>query len=290
MSDNEAVKGWSAAVSSFDNVSFFVSDALSHATQRLHPRPGQRVLDVGTGTGVSARNAARFGARVIGVDPDEELLAAAKELSKHVTPPIEFRAGTAESLADDDAYFDSIISTFGVMFSSEPRQAAHELARVLKPRGRMVLANWIPGGAVEKTFGLIRKYDPRRRASVEGGASPMDWGRPEYLSRLFESSFQLTFEEGISKAHFDSAEHMYEFHARGFGPLREARKQPTHRRSVRDPPRRREIPNAIGCRLAWIVRRIRTRGHPGSARMCIPLATRLTDMQFAKATSGSEVA
>ena len=221
MSDNESVGGWSAAVSSFDNVSFFVSDALSHATQRLHPRPGQRVLDVGTGTGVSARNAARFGARVIGVDPNEELLAAAKELSKHVTPPIEFRAATAESLADDDAYFDSIISTFGVMFSSEPSQAAHELARVLKPRGRMVLANWIPGGAVEKTFGLIRKYDPKRKASVGGGASPMDWGRPEYLSRLFESSFQLTFEEGTSKAHFDSAEHMYEFHARGFGPLRE---------------------------------------------------------------------
>ncbi len=235
-SDHDVVEGWSAAASLFDNVSFFVSDALSHATQRLNPRPGQRVLDVGTGTGASARNAARFDARVVGVDPNEDLLETAKELSEHVAPPIEFRAGTAESLPSEDASFDSIISTFGVMFSSEPNQAAHELARVLAPGGRIVLANWIPGGAVEKTFALIRKYDPRRRASVEGGASPMDWGRPEYLSRLFESSFELIFEEGISKAHFDSAEHMYEFHAHSFGPLREvlALSSEDDQRAVRD--------------------------------------------------------
>ena len=49
----------------------------------------------------------------------------------------------------------------------------------------------------------------------------MDWGRPEYLSQLFQSSFELIFEEGINKAHFDSAEQMYEFYARSFGPLRE---------------------------------------------------------------------
>jgi ubiquinone/menaquinone biosynthesis C-methylase UbiE len=220
-SDHEVVEGWSAAASLFDNVSFFVSDALSHATQRLNPGPGQRVLDVGTGTGVSARNAARFGARVVGVDPNEDLLKTAKELSGHVTPPIEFRAGTAESLPNEDASFDSIISTFGVMFSSEPNQAAHELARVLKPGGRMVLASWIPGGAVEKTFALIRKFDPRRKAPRGGELSPMDWGRPEYLSRLFEPSFELIFEEGVSRAHFDNPDHMYEFHARGFGPLRE---------------------------------------------------------------------
>ena len=220
-SDHDMVEGWSAAASLFDNVSFFVSDALSHATQRLNPRPGQRVLDVGTGTGASARNAARFGARVVGVDPNEDLLETAKELSEHVAPPIEFRAGTAEFLPSEDASFDSIISTFGVMFSSEPNQAAHELARVLAPGGRIVLANWIPGGVVEETFALIRKHDPRRNAPLDGEPSPMDWGRPEYVSRLFESSFELTFEEGVSRAHFDVPDHMYDFYARGFGPLRE---------------------------------------------------------------------
>ena len=115
--DHDVVEGWSAAASLFDNVSFFVSDALSHAIQRLNPRPGQRVLDVGTGTGTSARNAARFGARVVGVDPNEDLLETAKKLSEHVAPPIEFRAGTAESLPNEDGSFDSTISTFGVVIS-----------------------------------------------------------------------------------------------------------------------------------------------------------------------------
>ena len=72
---------WDRGGKNYDNVSFAVSDALKHAAQRLDARAGERILDVATGTGWSARNVARSGARVTGVDISRELLAAARDLS-----------------------------------------------------------------------------------------------------------------------------------------------------------------------------------------------------------------
>lgn len=221
MSGTEAIEGWGTVGKSFDDMSFSMSDALVHAAQRLNPRFGQIVIDIGTGTGTSARNAARFGARVVGVDPAPALLEAAKDLSKHVAPAIDYRVGAAESLPCESACFDSAISTFGIMFSSEPKRAATEAARVLKPRGRLILANWVPDDAVTMTFALLAKYDPRHTDSVEGGASPLDWGVPEYVSELLSGAFELIFERGVNTVYFDSAEDMYDFYARCFGPLQE---------------------------------------------------------------------
>ena len=83
---------WGRGGKDYDEVSFAISDALAHAAQRLNARAGERILDVATGTGWSARNVARRGAVVTGVDIAPELLAAAADLSRHIRPPIEFRA------------------------------------------------------------------------------------------------------------------------------------------------------------------------------------------------------
>src|SRR4029077_16421661 len=82
---------WGRGGKHYDNVSFAISDALAHAAQRLNAHAGERILDVATGTGWSARNVARTGAAVTGVDISQELLAAARELSAHVRPAIDFR-------------------------------------------------------------------------------------------------------------------------------------------------------------------------------------------------------
>lgn len=123
-------------------MSFAVSDALAHAAQRLNARAGERILDVATGTGWSARNVARTGAAVTGVDISGELLLAARELSGHLRPPIDFRQGDAECLPFDDGAFDGVISTFGVMFAVNQARAATELARVCRSGGRLALATW----------------------------------------------------------------------------------------------------------------------------------------------------
>ena len=59
---------WGMGGRYYDDVSFAISDALTHAAQRLNARSGQAILDVATGTGWSARNAARSGATVMAVD------------------------------------------------------------------------------------------------------------------------------------------------------------------------------------------------------------------------------
>src|SRR5262245_65215247 len=101
----------------YDNVSFAISDALAHAAQRLNARQCERILDVATGSGWSARNGGRAGAVVTGVDIAEGLLEAARDLSQHVRPRIEFKLGDAERLPFADGAFDGVISTFGVMFA-----------------------------------------------------------------------------------------------------------------------------------------------------------------------------
>src|SRR5690348_1767322 len=91
-----AAEMWDAGGRSFDDISFAISDALGHAAQRLSPRAGEEILDVATGTGWSARNAARMGARVTAVDIAPALIRAAEALSGPATSAIDYRVADAE--------------------------------------------------------------------------------------------------------------------------------------------------------------------------------------------------
>ena len=148
---------WSLGGENYDEISFGVSDALAHAAQRLAPKANEQILDVATGTGWSARNVARAGARVTAVDIAADLLTAARELSAHVRPPIAFQLADAESLPFPDGHFDGVISTFGVMFARNHERAAAELARVCRKGGRLVLATWAPEGFAPKVLGRPRQ-------------------------------------------------------------------------------------------------------------------------------------
>jgi cyclopropane fatty-acyl-phospholipid synthase-like methyltransferase len=69
---------WSAGGAGYDEISHGISDALEHCVRRLAPQPGERVLDLATGTGWTSRLVARRGAVVDGVDIAEGLLASAR--------------------------------------------------------------------------------------------------------------------------------------------------------------------------------------------------------------------
>lgn len=211
-----AAELWGLGGRAYDEVSYAISDALAHAAQRLNPKPGERILDVATGTGWTARNAARGGAEVVGVDISPALLAAARELSAHLRPEPSFELADAERLPFPDGAFDGVISTFGVMFAQDQRRAAAELARVCRPGGRLVVAAWAPGGAVEAFFGLIA----RRSEAPPPAASPMAWGDPESLRRLLGDAFDLVVEDGVSRAYHDDEDDIWRWYARGFGPVR----------------------------------------------------------------------
>jgi SAM-dependent methyltransferase len=100
---------------------------------------GDRVLDVGCGTGVVARQAAqRVGPedRVVGLDLNPRMLAVARRIA----PEIEWRQGDAGQLPFEDGAFDVVVSQFAAMFFPDPVLALREMWRVLGPRGRLAVA------------------------------------------------------------------------------------------------------------------------------------------------------
>lgn len=212
----KAAATWTLGGHDYDRISFGVSDALAHGAQRLSPKPGERVLDVATGTGWSARNMARAGARATGVDIAPDLLAAARDLSAHIDPPIEFIEADAEALPFQDGAFDAVISTFGVMFAGDHERAAAELARTCKPGGRLALIVWAPEGAVREFLGIIGNYSLNPPPSP----SPLAWGEPDHVRTLLGDAFDLTFEPGVNDHYLGGVEEAWNWYAAGFGPMK----------------------------------------------------------------------
>jgi SAM-dependent methyltransferase len=133
---------------------------------------GDAVLDVACGTGNAALAAAARGAApVVGVDLEPALLEQARESAPGV--PVDWRAGDAVALPVDDGAFDVVVSTFGVMYAFDQPAAARELARALKPGGRAVLANWVPGGFLPSMGAALSPFLP---PPPPGGAPPLRWG------------------------------------------------------------------------------------------------------------------
>jgi len=108
-------------------------------------RPGQRVLDVATGTGLVAHELADRGADVVGLDQSEAMLAVARErLGDRVT----FVRGEAERLPFADAEFDALTFTYLLRYVDDRAATMRELARVVRPRGRIGMVEFgVPAAA-----------------------------------------------------------------------------------------------------------------------------------------------
>jgi SAM-dependent methyltransferase len=148
---------------------------------------GQRVLDVAAGNGNAALAAARRGCEVTASDYVAALLegTAARAASEGLR--IDCREADAEALPFEDATFDVVLSTFGVMFTPNQQRAAAELQRVCRPGGRIGLANWTPAGFIGQMFKIVARY-----ASPPAGVrSPLEWGSQERLAELFDGVHTL---------------------------------------------------------------------------------------------------
>lgn len=123
----------------------------------LEPRPGERLLDLGTGTGRYAAAAARRGMLVTGVDASPAMLAVARV----GTAGGDVRLVRAEltALPFGDARFDAVLGVTILCFVAEPLAALREAARVLRPGGRLVLGElnrWSIWSATRRLQGLVR--------------------------------------------------------------------------------------------------------------------------------------
>jgi demethylmenaquinone methyltransferase/2-methoxy-6-polyprenyl-1,4-benzoquinol methylase len=104
------------------------------------PRPGMRVLDVATGTGMVAFAHAARGAEVVGLDQSEAMLGGARarlERTPELAGRISFVLGEAEALPFADGEFDALSFTYLLRYVDDPAATMRELARVVKPGGRI---------------------------------------------------------------------------------------------------------------------------------------------------------
>jgi demethylmenaquinone methyltransferase/2-methoxy-6-polyprenyl-1,4-benzoquinol methylase len=111
----------------------------------LDPRPGQRVLDVATGTGLVAFGLAQRGAEVIGLDQSERMLAGARRRLAgypELAPLISFVHGEAERLPFGDDQFDAVSFTYLLRYVDDRAATMRELARVLTPGGRIAMVEF----------------------------------------------------------------------------------------------------------------------------------------------------
>ena len=181
-------------------------------------KPGETVLDVGTGTGVVAITAARAGAKVTALDLTPELLEQARENAGIAgLGDITWNEGDAEKLPYPDASFDVVLSQFGHMFAPRPDVAIAEMRRVLKPTGRVAFATWPPEHFVGRLFAFVGKNSP---PPPPGAAPPPMWGNPtvvaERLAPHFEPPF---FERATMTFPALSLQHFRGFMERSVGPM-----------------------------------------------------------------------
>lgn len=144
---------------------------------------GERVVDVGCGTGNAALLAAARGALVAGIDPAPRLLAVARQHAGVQGLDAAFVAGTAGALPLRDDAADVVLSVFGVIFAPDPAAAVAEMARVTAPGGRIVLSAWIPDGAISASVRVA--VEAVHRALGTPPQLPFAWHDRDALAALF---------------------------------------------------------------------------------------------------------
>jgi SAM-dependent methyltransferase len=168
---NRAV--WTAG--DFDKIAAGYRDSAASFVARLGLQPEERVLDVACGTGNLTLPAARADAQVVGLDIAPNLLVTARQRAAAEGLEIVFDEGNAESLPYLAGTFDTVITMFGAMFAPRPERVAAELLRVVRPGGRIAMANWTVGGFI----GSMLRAHTALVPPPAGVPSPLLWGDEE---------------------------------------------------------------------------------------------------------------
>ena len=162
------------------NLVYFPSEQLAETLEIV---PGERVLDVASGSGNAAIAAARRSwGNVVSSDYVPALLERGRERAAAERLEIEFVEADAQDLPFEDASFDVALSVFGAMFAPDQQKTADELLRVVKPGGRIGMGNWMPRRR--------RRHDVQddleaRAAAARACPRRSLWGTEEHVRELF---------------------------------------------------------------------------------------------------------
>jgi SAM-dependent methyltransferase len=180
--------------------------------ERLKISPGERVLDVATGTGEVAARAARTGAIVTAVDISEPMLEKARRRAEEAKVDITFDLGDVEYLPYEDACFDVVLSNFGLIFAPDHANVASELARVCCSGARLGFTAWKPNAKLGE---LYRRFTEE---PIEGREA-YEWGREDHVEDMLGEDFDLDFEDGTLWLEAGSAEEIWDLFSQSAGPV-----------------------------------------------------------------------
>lgn len=182
---------------------------------RLAPEPGLRHLDVATGNGNVALLSAQRGSTVTGLDLTDEFFSDARERFAEVGVEAELHRGDAQELPFADGSFDLVTSTYGVQFAPDHAASSGEMARVLRPGGRIGMCNWTARSWTAHFQEILSAYFPSPNGHQ---GQPMLWGSAGYLAELFGPSFTVAAERRELFYPFATAEDLVAFFENCFGP------------------------------------------------------------------------
>jgi 2-polyprenyl-6-hydroxyphenyl methylase/3-demethylubiquinone-9 3-methyltransferase len=210
------------AAGDFDAVAEFIWEAGGIAAAAAECGPSDRVLDIAAGSGNAAIQAAQRGADVVASDLTPELFVPGRRRAEAAGVDVEWVEADAEDLPFEDASFDVALSTFGIMFAPRQSVAAAELARVVKPGGRIGLCSWQPSGFVGEMFGTVARF-LAPPPPVE--APPVRWGTEEGAHELLDHAFDIRCEPRILVQRYDAPlDEMTDYFMARFGPMVMARR------------------------------------------------------------------
>ncbi|HWI07463.1 MAG TPA: methyltransferase domain-containing protein [Solirubrobacteraceae bacterium] len=179
---------------------------------------GQRVLDVGAGTGNVAIRAAEAGADVIASDITIENMRDGQSEASERGVELEWIEGDAQALPFGDDEFDVVTSSAGAMFAPDQQAVADELLRVCRLGGTIGMANFTPDGLAADFFAVLGPYLP---PPPPGTPSPLSWGDEAHVRELVGdrvSSLETSKRELVETVPGPPAEYC-DLYKRTFGPV-----------------------------------------------------------------------
>jgi SAM-dependent methyltransferase len=182
-------------------------------------RADERVLDVAAGNGNATLAAARRFAKVTSTDYVPALLEKGRLRAGAEGLSVKFQVADAEQLPFDDNSFDVVLSTYGVMFTPDHGRAAQEMLRVVRPGGRIGMANWTPEGFIGRLFKVIGAHVP----PPAGLKSPALWGTESHIVGLFGTkAADIRCERRHFNFRYRSAAHWLQVFRDYYGPTHKA--------------------------------------------------------------------
>ena len=182
-------------------------------------RAGEHVLDVAAGNGNATLAAARRFATVISTDYVGSLLDKGRARARAEGLAVHFEEADVENLPFADGTFDVVLSTFGAMFAPDQERTAAEMMRVLRPGGRLGMANWTPESFIGRLFKLIGAYVP----PPAGVKSPALWGSEPHVGRLLNAQAErIRCERRTFNFRYASPAHWLQVFRDFYGPTHKA--------------------------------------------------------------------